>query len=584
MNIKDYKLNTAEESLELTYRQANGYYEDVLELIEISKFELFNDNEQLTPEEVRNKYNESNRRLQTLGQAFELYMKYIILSARLETETNLTISQLWDKWIRGHQMLQLINEKANSDKAIPNFKEIFNLTFNSYYGLYGVSQAVNIVMQQGGDCAEGQIFNFLHPANYEGDGAINEDYIEQIITKNTAIYEKCRYNIESLTNYDFKEVFEFIGFIRFFARMIYMSKGKTKIDFNIAYVKAMAIEPLILELLCQKKSKEEIDEILNSEIISQNSELLAYMLAYNEYSINEVKEIINYDEVFQNPKNLFIILSYKIHISDLKKCREKGINVLMLASPFNIYELEKIKDISVVGDYLNNNNVLLNKVITEKESDVGLTFDNWYELLSIDELKKHPECLDNIIINYKKIYRCIEQNKKCNRVFKISENSNENQQNNYYKNRNEMASCYINNIRENIKLLEKYSIPMENIPVMIDCNNLKNILNLLIKNKINSFSPSIFTIPYNEIYSIIYYMKKNNIEIDTQEFQKNFWKIYESNIKYDFLLNIHLLPDEFLESNGLVRINNEKYYDNRRTENVFVSSMNIDNPLPNRKK
>ena len=114
MKYKDYKFTSSNESMNLTYDQACMYFEETLDFIEKSQFNLFDDNEELSLEDARVKYNEINRRLQTFGQSFELFMKYIIHASRIEKNPNITIDELWNKWIRGHQMIPLINEKANS--------------------------------------------------------------------------------------------------------------------------------------------------------------------------------------------------------------------------------------------------------------------------------------------------------------------------------------------------------------------------------------------------------------------------------------------------------------------------------------
>ena len=178
MKYKDYKFTTSNESMDLTYDQACEYFEETLDFIEKSKFDLFNDDEELSLSDARKKYNEINRRLQTFGQAFELFMKYIIHASRIEKNPNITIDVLWNRWIRGHQMVPLINEKANSAEVLPNFKEIFNLSMNAWYGIYGFNyiQHLGIKAEQG-RIEPFKLFTVLQPQNYQGLGSItNEDY------------------------------------------------------------------------------------------------------------------------------------------------------------------------------------------------------------------------------------------------------------------------------------------------------------------------------------------------------------------------------------------------------------------------
>ena len=48
MKYKDYKFSTSSESINLTYKQAYGYLKDTVSLINNSKFDLFNDDEELS--------------------------------------------------------------------------------------------------------------------------------------------------------------------------------------------------------------------------------------------------------------------------------------------------------------------------------------------------------------------------------------------------------------------------------------------------------------------------------------------------------------------------------------------------------
>lgn len=583
MKLNEYNFNTPSESIELTYRQANGYFEDVLTLIENSKFDLFNSDEELSYEDTQDKYNELNRRLQTLGQAFELYMKYIIHSSRLEQNPNMNTKELWDNWIRGHRMIQLINEKANSDKAIPGFKNIFNKAFNAYYGIQKIPMLINIANQQQGICSPEQLFEFLQPSIYEGFGTMTEEQIENIIVKNTAIYEKCRYNVEVLTDYNINEVFEFLNFVKFFARMIHSCENKTKIDYNVAYVKAMATEPIMLELLQQYRERKEIEAIISSGVLSQDSRLLAYMLSHNTYSLSDIEEFIKIDESLKNPKNLGILLSYNIDKEELEECKKKDINIMMLASNFTISQVEKFRAIPVVGDYINDNPILVNRMITQHQSDVGLIFEDWYNLLSNDGLKRHPECIKGIVTKYMDIYHYIEHNKQCNEIFEESNEITIKEE--MYGGPGEerskkMASDFSENIIKNIELFESYNIKdMSNIPVMMDHKNVKRILELLRKNEIETFSPSIFLYPYNEVLSIVNYMKNSGYDINDNNFQKQFWEIYDKNSVDDTLLHVTALKDEFLENNGLIRKKNERYCIDR--SDYFVSRITSEQ-LPNK--
>lgn len=589
MKYKDYKFTTSSESMELTYDQACEYFTETLDLIEKSKFDLFNDDEELSLSDARKKYNEINRRLQTFGQAFELFMKYIIHASRIEKNPCITISELWNKWIRGHQMISLINEKANSSDVLPNFKEIFNLSMNAWYGIYGF----NYIQHLGIEAEQGRIepfklFMVLQPQTYQGLGSITDDKIEKIIEKNTAIYEKCRYNVEKMTNYDFGEVFYFISFVKFFAKMVHISKNKTEIDYNVAYVHAMVDDSIVKQLLTQFRTEKEIEEILSDEFFNKNAKLLSYLLANSKYSIAEVKYIIKMNKQFEDPNNLYLFLTYNIPIENIKKCNEKGIDVMLLTSDFSFEQIEKLVDIPVIGEYLSKNSILVNKMITQHRSDVGLTFEDWYKILNNEQLKKHPEYLKKVILKYMEAYHCIEKNNFCNSIFVLPNDSKRSITNKQYRDGKTFSQYFsdilLSNISNNIKLFDGSDISdliFNNIPVSLDTNNIIKINNELIDRGVKSISPSIFSYPFNEVYAVINTMKNKGYNFSENSFPTDFWREYDSHAKYNMLLKDSYLPDEFLEENGLVRISEQKYC------NPVVGypvSVNYDNPLPNLKK
>lgn len=609
MKYKDYKFSRPSESIELTYKQAEMYFEETLSLIENSKYNLFDDEEEVTLEQAKEKYNETNRRLQTFGQAFELYMKYIIHASRLEKNPNITINELWNKWIRGHQMIPLINEKANSTEVLPNFKEIFNASLNSYYGIYGFhnirdmgidkpSKAFDPVSMRMLTMFHPQVFELAYHGNqgmvnpndlrevlmpqvYEGTFTIGDDEIEKIIENNTAIYEKCRYNIEKMTNYDFDEVFRFISFIRFFARMVYLSNNKTKIDYNVAYVHAMASEPIVSRLLEQIRSKEEITQVLDNELLNKDARLLSLVLTDNSITLEYINYLLSISDQLKNPANLFIFLSAKIPIEKIKTCKEKGYNIMLLASPFSLEQIEKFLSIPVIGEFLNDNPEVVRCMITSNQSDIGLTFEDWYKVLSCEALKKDSQSLKNIVFRYREVYGCIYKNKRCNSIFTDEDTFEEEIQNGYRTNfSNDFSNELVQNIEKNIGFLMLNNIDTSNIPVSLSYESIIKTLFFIEQTGIKAFSPSIVFLPFNEVYAVINHMKKSGYDFSSPSFQDDFWKIYDENAAYDMLLHDNYLSDEFMVSNGLHRKKDERYCNIR--DGIYIRGYG-NNPLPSLK-
>ena len=104
---------------------------------------------------------------------------------------------------------------------------------------------------------------------------------------------------------------------------------------------------------------------------------------------------------------------------------------------------------------------------------------------------------------------------------------------------------------------------------------------LLSDSGVTTFSPSIFALPYNEVYAVINSMKKTEYDFTSLNFQVDFWKKFDQNAPYDMLLKDNFLLDEFMLENGLIKISDQRYC--RITTGTYISSR-YDNPLPNLKK
>ena len=545
MKESEYRLNSSNESVEMTYRQANGYFQDVIELLQNSKYDLFNDDEDLSLEGIQ-----KNRRLQTLGQSFELYMKYILLSSKLENNPNISINDLWGRWIRGHKMVDLINEKA--DQQIPNFKKIFNAAFNSFYGI-GLNSDISFYKSLHGSIPSELLAKLITPYSYYGFGTLSEQEIESIITNNTSLYESCRYNMQQQTNYNFREVFNFLCFVRFFSEMIHVSENKLDINYDIAYLKAKLQDPEIFNELLNYHSKEEIDKILSNGVLSSKVELLAFVLTTNKYSIEEIEEMIEMRDDFKNPNNLYALLSRDVKMEQIATCQKENIDPMTLASNFNLEQIKKIISIPQVGEYINNNAIILNLMVTEHSSDVGLSFDEWYDILTLPEVERHPEVLLQISKNYLSMYNQMENNRICNRIF-----SPNLEQDLKEEKRIPLATRIKNNVRDNIRFFETITDQISIMPVMMDHDNVMRIMDYLCDSGIQGFSPTILIYPFNEVYAIINNMRKNGIDYQS-ELNGNFFTIYDANSSYDPMFKVSRLSDKFLLDNGLSRKTDEKY-------------------------
>lgn len=536
MKESEFKLEKSIDSIEATFAQAEGYYNDVMKLLELSEFDFFNDYD-LPKEKLEEKINEKNRRLQTLGQAFELYMKYILLSFKLENDPDISLDDLWGRWIRGHKMVKLINETAEG--LIPGFRDIFFKTFNSFWGFGGSNLNYNSSVEISSDSLRKELI----PQFVSGFGGLTQEIIDEVIERNTSLYESCRYNIEKPTNYDFEEVSIFIMFIRFFATMVHESENKLDIDYNLAFLKAKLKDPTIKKQVLKYRSIEEINELLSMDLIKQNVVLLAYLLTNNFYSIKDIKELIEYDDGLKDPNNLLLILSKNITIEDLKKRKSNNINTLLFTSEFSFEQIKKIISIPVVGEYINNNPLVLQKLLTKYQSDIGLNLDEWIDILNIDFFKKEPQWIEYIGDNFKAMYTYLYFIDFSNYYWIDNQPKNNTSSGGYY-----LALRFVENIIDNRQIFPDNI----EIPWMIDKDNIISIIKLFKDNGVKKFEINLFAFPYVEVASIVNYMKKNNIPIAIEDrLNEEFVNIKNTNSNCNTLfLNFPLLDDNFIQQNG----------------------------------
>lgn len=534
MKLKEYRLDTSKESINMTYLQAKGYFDDVKAAICESEFDLFNDNEELSLNQTRLKYNEINRRLQTLGQSFELYIKYILLSSKLEQNPKIKMHDLWGKWIRGHKIVELIDKAEN---LIPKFKKTFYTSFNAYYG-FGKSNVR--LFENDSD----NLFSELIPKYFEGEYALSDQDIDDMFIKHTSIYESCRYNTQLQTDYSFKEVYKFISFVAFFANMIYLNNNSLNIDYNVAYIKAKLENKQVFEKVLRYRTKEEIESILNNEVFRQDGDLIAYLLSHSNYSLDELQQIINIDDSFKKTDLLFYLIINDVKLGELKKCKDYGINVHLMMSGFNFEELKEILNIPGVGDYIHSKPTLLLNLPIGENTIYGLSFKNLLEILNLEDIKKEPKLLDLILTDSKKMLVCLENIIQCTKIFSLSPVG-------ALEKNKEISFTYLKeNILANIKVYKLLSLP--DFSLLLDAENTRKIIQFLRCNGIYKFSAKFLTIPFYEVYAVFNYIKKNGL-MGNDNFEIIFERVYEENCMLDINLKIWKLPDSFLCANGLIK-------------------------------
>lgn len=572
MKESEFKFEKSIDSVEATFMQAEGYYSDVMQLLKISKFDFLNEDEDLEEDKLKQKINEKNRRLQTLGQSFELYMKYILLASKLENNPDISLNELWGKWIKGHKMVDLIDNKA--DKLIPGFKDVLFKIFNSIYGIGGINSFKLSMLN--GNLSSASIMEELIPKSISGFGALLNEDINAVIERNTSIYESCRYNIERPTDYNFEEVLVFISFIKFFATMIHVSENKLNIDYNLAYLKTKLQDPIIKKEIVKHRSIEEINILLNMDEIKENIVLIAYLLTHSFYSVDDIKNLISLDESLKDTNNLFSIVSKNISIDKIKQCKNDNINVLTLSSNFTYEQIKKIISIPIIGDYINNNPIILSNLLTKYQSDIGLEFDDWYYILNLPFFKEDPSWINYISKNYKVMYNYLCVLDKCNNYWTKGSKHINTTSGGYY-----LVIRFIKNIIENKKVFDKDM----DIPWIMDSDNIISNIKILSENGVNQIPDTLLLCPYIEIKAIINYMIKKGIPVAINgKINNEFIDIKNKNSNPNVaFINYPLLDDSFMISNGFKKYKEGIY--SFKPDSVSFATITSDKcTLPKKKK
>lgn len=414
MKESEISISSANFSVENTYQQAEGYYNDCIELMKMSKYDFFNPNEELSEAEAQNKYNEKNRRLQTLGQSFELYLKYILLANNLEQNPNIDASELWGNWIRGHKFKELFSKANSGEHQVNNFtraliktinsflqfpgaepKETKSFYFNHQFKIYDDYSGLGLIQRTDNPDI---IINFeLSPEEWD---YFNEEELNRIQEVNNSLYESCRYSMQKTTNYDFAENFHYISAIKFFATMIHENGGKIPENLGVAYLKTKLLDPQLLELVYNFRSDDEINRILNMKIVSQNANILATLLSDKFYSIEDIEEILSLRNFEGKEENLLNIISQHVSLDKVKYYISQNI-------PFEIFDLknyrletfEKILSIENVGAYIKENKYLITEIdnVVSISFGIGIKPNDMISILTMPTFIAAPELLSYLL-------------------------------------------------------------------------------------------------------------------------------------------------------------------------------------------
>lgn len=397
MKDSQFIINTSNDSILQTYRNAEGYFNTAILIINNSKYN-FNEEEELSADDQAEKYTQKNIILTQLAFAYENYIKYLLLSNKLYMDPSIHKSQLWGSWIRKHGMNDLYRIASDSGiNSINDFDNKLLKILTPFFGFNGIGFNRSLYVGDE-DYHDINLAMDLDPnSQIRSSNMVDKDDVEQFLLENNDLFIKCRYSGENQTNFDFKKVFDFISGIRFFSNINYHNNNLIPSNIEFAYIKEKLLTDDIIKKVHKYRTDEEIKKILNLDICKKSSMLTIQLLSSNTYSIEQIKDLLNRDDLFNNPQFLLRFI-FNYNYEEVIKLLDRGDSpILLLNSGFN--DLISIFNIPVVGSYFKKHPYLFEFLITNEHSAYGLKANEWIDLLSIDEVQKHSEIIEPLCIS-----------------------------------------------------------------------------------------------------------------------------------------------------------------------------------------
>ncbi len=389
-----------------------------------------------------------------------------------------------------------------------------------------------------------------------------------IIQESGDIFTRLRYysNNPFDKTYNIDEIYDVVTNVISFIKTVHLYEEELNFDPEIAFSYYKLNENPNLS----KFSLEEISKIYSHPKIKNNVDNIMDSIFYsNDMSFKEVMEILDSDDLFE--KNSVInsyttIFTNSLTLEKIKYFRSIGIDDYeqmageLMPNPFKVYSLEEYKELRRVLEAdkypgillltqrfsiqsinkLKKFPNLLNFFICEFNSNVNIFSyrfkDSFIDMfLSIDEILDNPNAWYGLDTDQLKIY------------YDISNVLLKEPANNEIINRiNYDFDTIKENIKNNIEYFKDDQKMLCVMPLMLDCEDNQKILNILVKNGLNTndlkgFDSTIFCFPLKLVELIEKIFALNNIPLivnnKVNPFIMNVITIICNNYKSDIEIN-----------------------------------------------
>lgn len=366
--------------------------------------------------------------------------------------------------------------------------------------------------------------------------------------------------------YNLDDIYHLIENIITYVKAIHISNDDINCDIENAYVKMKIIEQ------CEKfgKTPEFINSVFSHSRLTREFDIQEAILLYTALSEEEIIALLD-DSNISN-KDLYLLIRNNINHTEYDYFSSKGIKnptdmILMkenddkvlsstlegddfkLQKYFPASLVSKLNSVPNIKAILVNNFEILQDIITPSNMKL------FEKIISIPDIDKTPEII------YGMDYAQIMIAKRF-----APEGSYDDE-------------TIINNIKNNINLFKETPIVYKKIPAMLDGQNSKEVLDLLIDlgidiNKIDLIDGTVFCIPSGIMKMIVEYAKSNSIVLVNDGILSDTWRSYVNRILLQNTITIgnnanRPLPlrrrpnffktDEELQLNEL---NSSEYYSN----------------------
>ena len=342
MKNEDYKIESADESIEQTFRNGIEYFNVAIMLMKQYNLYNFFSNEDLDPIKLKDKYTKMNVIFMNFSFAYENLMKYLLLKNQLNVNPKFQKDDLWGKWIYKHGVKQLYDVASTQE----NYK-IYNFC-NSLLRIINISRNLSEFKLLSNKSlkyqyVDSEIFSKQHIEweleTWTGmNEQFNDEKLAEFLINNDELFIKSRYSGQNKTNYNFTEIYYFIQGIYDYVNIIHNNGGVVPKNIEREYLKYKLNNSEVKKVILNRYTEQEIDELM--KIIKDNNILIRVLLGpdcygLKHYSVDDIKGLIQSDIIFQDEHYLFLAIILGLNEREINEQKKQGKNIKQFIDFYN---------------------------------------------------------------------------------------------------------------------------------------------------------------------------------------------------------------------------------------------------------